>query len=133
MTADPDSNLVDLTESNFSDVVSREGILLVECWSSSCGGCKLLGPIFSKVAKKHSRHSFAKLDTLAEEGLTSSLEVLHTPTLILYRDGILLFKQAGNFSEERLEDILSQAENLDMSAVRADIEAANAPAAASEG
>ena len=118
--------VVEMNKNNFSDVVSRHGIVLVECWSPKCGGCRLTGPVFSRVSKHHVQHTFARLDTLAEEALTNSLEVFHTPTLILYRDGILLFKQAGNSNEERLEDILSQAENLDMNAVRADIEAARA-------
>jgi thioredoxin 1 len=78
------------------------------------------------VAELHLQHTFARIDTLSEEALTGSLEVFHTPTLILYRDGILLFKQAGNLTEERLEDIIDQAENLNMDAVRADIEAARA-------
>jgi thioredoxin 1 len=127
------SEVVDLNEDNFSDVVSRHGIVLVECWSPKCGGCRLLGPIFSRVAKRHVQLTFARIDTLSEEALTSSLEVFHTPTLILYRDGILLFKQAGNFTEERLEDIVDQAKNLNMDAVRADIEAARAATTESPG
>ena len=131
MTEKSDSRVVELTHDNFESVTSQQGVVLVECWASSCGGCKLFGPVFEKAAEKHAGHSFAKLDTLAQEDLTSSLEILHTPSLMLYRDGILLFKQAGNFTEERLEDIISQAESLDMDSVRSDIEAARAAEASS--
>lgn len=114
--------IVELTSHNYRSVLSQNGIVLVECWASSCGACAKLGPIFAKVAEKHPQHTFGKLDTLAEDDLTSRLNIVHVPTLLLYRDGILLFEQAGNFDEARLEDIISQAESLDMDMVRADIE-----------
>jgi len=111
-----------ITEESCRSILSRSGIVLVDCWASSCGACKVLGPIYEKVAERHPQHTFAKLDTLAEVELTSALEIVHVPTLMLYRDGILLFKQPGNFDEARLEDIIAQAEALDMDAVRADME-----------
>ena len=83
-------------------------------------------PIFEKAAERRPEHTFAKLDTMVEEKLTSTLGISHIPTLMLYREGVLLFKQEGNFDEARLEDIVAQAEALDMNAVRADIEAARA-------
>jgi thioredoxin 1 len=81
------------------------------------------------VAARHPQHKFTKLDTISESDLAASLGVVHVPTLMLYREGVLLFNQSGNFDEERLEDIVSQAEALDMEAVRADIEASKATAA----
>jgi thioredoxin 1 len=77
--------------------------------------------VFDKVAERHPQHTFAKLDTLAKDELTSALEIAHVPTMLLYRDGLLLFKQAGNFDETRLEDIVAQAEALDMDIVRAEM------------
>ena len=120
----PQSNAAfeELTEAKCRSILSRQGIVLVDCWASSCGACKVLGPIFAKVAARYPQHTFAKLDTLAEVELTSALEIMHVPTLMLYRDGLLLFKQPGNFDEARLEDIIAQAEALDMDAVRADME-----------
>jgi thioredoxin 1 len=128
MTDSVNSPLVDLTLENYHSVLSQSGIVLVDCWASSCGACKVLGPIYRKVAEGHPNHTFAKLDTLAEEQLTSDLSVVHVPTLMLYRDGILLFKQAGNFDEARLKDIISQGEALDMDMVRAEIERERAEA-----
>ena len=114
--------LDELNEQNCRSILSRSGVVLVDCWASSCGACKVLGPIYEKVAERHPQHTFAKLDTLGEVELTSTLEIEHVPTLMLYRDGILLFKQPGNFDEARLEDVIAQAEALDMDMVRADIE-----------
>ena len=118
-----DATPVQLNQDNYRSILGRHGIVLVDCWASSCGACKELGPIYAKVAERKSEHTFAKLDTMSETELTSSLDIVHVPTLILYRDGILLFKQTGNFDEARLEDIIAQAEALDMDAVRAEIEA----------
>jgi thioredoxin 1 len=110
---------VELTKDNFAATVSRDGIVLVDCWASWCGGCEKFGPIYEEVASRHPEHVFGKLNTHAEDALVSSLGVEHIPSLLLYRDGILLFQQPGNFDEEALEDIVSQAESIDMDVVRA--------------
>jgi len=114
--------LVELTQENCRVTLIRDDIVLADCWASSCGACKVLGPIYAKVAEMHPQHTFAKLDTLVEDDLTSALDIVNVPTLLLYRDGILLFKQEGNFDEARLEDIIAQAEAIDMDAVRAEME-----------
>lgn len=113
---------VELTQANYQKILADGVIVLVDCWAASCGACNALGPVFAKVSERHPRHTFAKLDTLAEEELTSVFDIVHVPTLMLFRDGLLLFKQAGNFDYARLEDIIGQAEALDMDAVRADLE-----------
>jgi thioredoxin 1 len=115
-------NLVKLNRANVREILSHHGIVLVECWASSCGACSVLNPIFEHVADTFPQHTFAKLDTLAEDELAKTLEILHVPSLLLYRDGLLLFKQAGNFDEDRLIDIIGQAESLDMDSVRAEME-----------
>ena len=114
--------IVNLSQDNYRSILGQDGIVLVDCWASSCGACKVLGPIYAKVAERYPQHTFAKLDTLAEDELVSTLGIAHVPTLLLYQDGILLFNQAGNFDEPRLEDIIAQAEALDMDMVRAEIE-----------
>ena len=116
------AKLVELSQDNYRSILGQKGIVLVECWASSCGACKVLGPIYATVAERYPQHAFAKLDTLAQDELTSTLGIAHVPTLLLYRDGILLFNQAGNFDEARLDDIISQAKSLDMDMVRAEIE-----------
>lgn len=125
MTTQPNAALVQLTEANCRGILAQHGIVLVHCWASSCGACAILDPIYTDVSARFPQHTFTKLDTLTEDELTSNLGIVHVPTLMLYRDGILLFKQAGNFDEARLDDIIAQAESLDMDMVRADIEGDN--------
>ena len=110
---------VELTKENYEATVSRGGIVLVDCWASWCGGCEKFGRIYEEVASRHSKHLFGKLNTQAERALVDSLGVEHIPSLLLYRDGILLFQQPGSFEAEALEDIVSQAESIDMDVVRA--------------
>jgi len=112
---------VDLNIDNFKSTVEKDGIVLVDCWASWCAACKPFAPIFERVAEKLSQHTFGKIDTQSEKDLVSKLGVDHIPTLLLYRDGILLFRQPGYFSEEELEDIVRQAESLDMNEVRSHI------------
>jgi thioredoxin 1 len=114
-------SIVTVDHNNYDEVVSQRGIVLVDCWAAWCGACATFAPAFERVAERHPSHAFAKLDTQAEKELVDKLGVESIPTLQLYRDGILLFHQAGTFDEERLEDIVAQAEVLDMEAVKAEI------------
>jgi thioredoxin 1 len=129
MNVDSSFQVTDLDQGNFQPTVSADGIVLVYCWAASCGACRQFGPVYARVAAGHPGHTFAKLDTISQSELAKSLGVAYVPALLLYRDGILLFQQAGNFDAERLEDIIAQAEGLDMAAVRADIEASSATVA----
>ena len=113
--------VIELTHDNFVETVSRRGITLVDCWAEWCGGCKTFTPVFEQVAEKYSQHTFGRLDTQAEETITAKLEIKHIPTLLLYRDGLLLFHQPGNFGVQELESIVKQAEALDMDEVRSAI------------
>jgi thioredoxin 1 len=113
---------LDVTENSFADVVTGGGIVLVDCWASWCGKCRTFAPVFEQIAGRFPKHTFAKLDTQKEKSLVKDLEIEHIPTLLLYRDGLLLFKQPGYYEEEELEDIVRQAESLNMDEVRASIE-----------
>lgn len=115
--------IVHLGTDNFSSTVSAEGITLIDCWASWCGACADFEPIYRQAAERHPDHTFGKLDTQAEKRLVKELGIEHIPSLLLYRDGILLFRQPGYYSEEKLEDIVQQAESLDMNEVRAHIAA----------
>ena len=114
--------ILELTGNNFVETVSRPGITLVECWTKWCNACKAFSPIFEKIAAKHTRHTFGKLDTQSVKTIAEKLQIQHTPTLLLYRDGLLLFQQPGSFDENELEGIVEQAEALNMDEVRAEIE-----------
>lgn len=110
--------VIAVTQENFDQIVSREGIVLVDCWASWCPACKTFSPIYEAAAERHPEHTFAKLDTQKEKALAASLGVTHIPTLILYRDGLPLYHEAGSPAAEGLEDIILQAEGVDMSEVR---------------
>ena len=114
-------NVTELKYENFNMVTSKEGIVLIDCWAEWCGACKNFEPVFEKVAQKHSEHTFAKIDSTKHKKLINDLGIENIPTLMLYRDGILLFQQPGYFEEEKLEDILEQATNINMDEVRAHI------------
>jgi thioredoxin 1 len=100
-----------------------EGIVLVLCWGPSCGVCHNFEPVFRRIAEEHPDHTFAKMDVQTHADLGEFFEIRHTPTLLLYRDGLLLFRKPGVFDAKELRNIIAQAESLDMDRVRADAEA----------
>lgn len=115
--------IVNLSKDNFDSTVTGGGIVLVDCWAAWCGACKTFGPVFERVAERHPNHTFGKIDARKERELVNQLGIEHIPALLLFRDGILLFRQPGYFDEAKLDDILSQAESLDMELVLADMAA----------
>ena len=114
--------MIELTRQNFREIVGTPRIVLVECWAPGCGVCAQFDPVFASVAKKNQGHTFARMNVLTNEELGEFFEIEHTPSIMLYRDGLLLLKKPGHFSEEALQDIVNQAESLDMKMVRADLE-----------
>jgi thioredoxin 1 len=114
-------SVTELREDNWK-LLGEPGIALVDCWASWCGGCGAFGPVFEQVAEKHPEHRFMKLNTQEQKQITSTLEITHIPALLVYRDGLLLLRHPGGLDREKLEDILSQAEALDMDRVRSEIE-----------
>jgi thioredoxin 1 len=115
--------ILNLNKNNFDSVTSGNGIVMIDCWAGWCSACQSFEPIYKKIADKYSTHKFAKIDATEEKDLISSLGIENIPALLLYRDGFLLFKQSGYYEEEKLEDILRQAESINMEEVRAHIAA----------
>jgi thioredoxin 1 len=113
--------IAEISASELDVRCSEKGLVLVECWAPACGACKVFDPIFTRVGEQHPEHDFLRLNIMSEEGLSESLGVENTPTLMVYRDGVLLFRQAGNYDETQLTDIVGQAAAIDMDMVRADI------------
>ena len=117
---------IDITEESFKQLIEGEGITLVDAWAEWCGPCKRFGPVFEKASEEHPEATFAKLDTEANQGLASALEIQSIPTLMIFRDGILVFREAGALPPAALEDLLKQVKELDMAEVRRQVEEQNA-------
>lgn len=114
---------INLTEADFEQKVMDGGIVLVDFWASWCGPCRQFAPIFEKVSENHEDAVFAKVDTDANQSLSAALEVQSIPTLMAFRDGIMVFRQAGVLPAAALEDLVSQVKALDMDDVRKQIAA----------
>ena len=119
---------IELTAQNFEQTVLENGTVLVDLWASWCGPCQLFGPVYEEVSNAHDDIVFAKVDTEAEQALSAALNITSIPTLMAFRDGILVFRQAGALPKEALQSLVAQVGSLDMDAVRAQLEASKAPA-----
>lgn len=114
---------VELTLETFEPTVLSEGITLVDFWAEWCGPCRMFGPIFEKASDAHPEITFAKVDTEAEQQLAGMAGISSIPTLMIFRDGVLLFNQPGALPAPALEDLIGKVKELDMEAVKAEIKA----------
>ena len=117
---------VNLTADTFLETVQREGIVLVDWWASWCGPCRMFAPVFEEASTTHEDIVFGKVDTEAEQGLAAQARITSIPTLMVFRDGILVFSQPGALPGSALEDLISQVRDLDMDEVRAQVAEAEA-------
>ncbi len=114
---------VELTKDNFEDVVTKNDLVVVDFWAPWCGPCKGFAPVFEAASEKHPDVVFAKVNTDVEQEIAGEFGIRSIPTIMLFRENVVLFSQAGALPGEALESIVSQAQALDMKKVHAEIAA----------
>ena len=107
-----------LTVDTFETTVGRDGITLVDWWASWCGPCRMFAPIFERASELHADIVFGKVDTEAEPQLSAAAQIMSIPTLMAFRDGILVFSQPGALPDKALEQVIQAVRDLDMDDVR---------------
>ena len=123
-----DMPTIDLTAADFEETVTKDGITLVDFWADWCGPCKAFAPVYEEASQKYPEIRFGKVDTEAEQQLAGAANIRSIPTLMAFRDGILVFSQPGALPAPALEQVITAVQDLDMDDVRKQIAEAEAQA-----
>ena len=109
------------TAAEFEAAITKPGITFVDFWAAWCGPCRMFAPIFEKASEKYPEIQFVKIDTEAEQQLAAAAQITSIPTLMAFRDGILVFRQPGALPEPSFEELIKAVQVLDMEEVKKEI------------
>ncbi len=115
--------VVELTQENFESTVADNAFVVVDFWAPWCGPCRTFAPVFEKVSEDHEDVVFAKVNTEDEQQIAAHFQIRSIPTLMIFRDQVIIFSQPGALPEGSFRELLTKAGELDMDKVRADIAA----------
>ena len=112
---------INLTEDNFNETIENNDIVLVDFWATWCGPCRAFGPVFEKASEKHEDVVFGKINTEEQENLARAFNIQSIPTLMVFREKVLIFAQPGMLPGAALDELIGKVRELDMEEIRAKI------------
>jgi thioredoxin 1 len=118
--------VIDITDKNLDETIENNKIVILDFWAPWCGPCKQFAPTFEEMSEKHTDVTFAKINTEEEQGLGAQFQIRSIPTLMIFKEKIAIFSQAGALAPADLESVLNKAKEVDMDKVRAEIAKAEA-------
>ena len=121
----------EITAKNFEGTIDAGGIVMLDWWAAWCGPCRAFAPIYESASERHPDVVFGKVDTEAEPALAQAFQIRAIPTLMVFRDGILVFEQAGMLPAKALDELVGKVKELDMDEVRRQVAMQEAEAAKS--
>lgn len=112
---------VDITAESFNDVIKQNDIVIIDFWAEWCGPCKSFAPIYDQVSESHDDIVFAKVNTEEQQELSAHFQIRSIPTLMIFREEVILFAQPGMLNAGQLEEVIGKVREVDMAQVRADL------------
>lgn len=116
-------SVIELTQDTFQEATQAEKPLIIDFWAPWCGPCRQFGPVFEAAAEQHDDVTFAKINTEEQQELAAALRIRSIPTLMVFRENVLLFQQAGALPAPQLDELITQVKAIDMAQVHAEIAA----------